>query len=83
MWNILPSRLFMIDVITHYLLFLMLFVIAEMVMIWKLNLLWNCPNDVLLIVICYFVTEMLNVCNPNIGFVIMDGLLVMMLMIIT
>ena len=38
--------------------------IAEIVMIWILNLLWNWQNYVLLIVICYFVTETINSWNP-------------------
>ena len=36
-----------------------------MVMIWMLNLHWNWQNYILLIVICYFVTETLNSWNPN------------------
>ena len=38
--------------------------IAEMVMIWILNLLSNWKNYVLLIVIFYFVTETINSWNP-------------------
>ena len=34
-------------------------------MIWSFNLHWNWQNYVLLIVICYFVTEMMNSWNPN------------------
>ena len=36
-----------------------------MVMIWILKLLWNWKNYVSLIVICYFVTETMNLWNPN------------------
>ena len=36
-----------------------------MVMIWILNLLWNWKNYVSFIVICYFVTETMNLWKPN------------------
>ena len=39
--------------------------IAEMVMILIFNLFWNWRNYILLIVICYFVTETMNSWNPT------------------
>ena len=66
MWNGKFITTTFIQYTTNYqLLFLMIFVLSEMMMILKLNSHRNWVNNVLMIVMCYFVTEMLSLWNRN------------------